>query len=85
MSTPLSLSDDAIEVLHQLAAPIAWGRRQEFLDQVAAALATCPQSGPGAVHRTAREIQRNFTLSAQRETVVAAAPRYLAARSSAQV
>jgi hypothetical protein len=83
--TPLALSDEEMDVLHQLAAPIAWGRRQEFLDQVAAALAACPHSGPGAVHRTAREIQRSFTLGAQRETSLAAAPRHLAARAAVQV
>jgi hypothetical protein len=85
MPTPLALSDEEMDVLHRLAAPIAWGRRQEFLDQVAAALAACPQPGPGSVHRVARELQKHFTLTAQRETSLAAAPRHLAARASVQV
>ena len=39
MSTPLSLSDEEIDVLHRLAAPIAWGQRQQFLQAVTDALA----------------------------------------------
>jgi hypothetical protein len=85
MSTPLSLSDEAMDILHRLAAPIAWGQRQQFLQSATDALASCPQPGPGVVYRTAREIQRNFTLSAQKETAAAAAPRHLAARASVQV
>jgi hypothetical protein len=81
MSAPLSLSDEEIDLLHGLAAPIAWGRRQEFLQAVTNALASCPQPGPGVVYRTAREIQRSFTLGAQHEAAIAAAPRHLAARS----
>ncbi len=81
MSTPLSLSDEEIDVLNRLAAPIAWGQRQQFLEQVADALAACPEPGPGLIYRTAREIQRGFTLGAQGETTIAAAPRRLTARS----
>jgi hypothetical protein len=80
MPTPLSLSTEEVDLLHRLAAPIAYGRRDEFMQAVAAALASCPQPGPGVVYRTAREIQRSFTLGAQRETAIAAAPRHLAAR-----
>ena len=82
---PLSLTDEEMEVLRRLAAPIAYGRRDEFLHAVTAALASCPQPGPGVVYRTARDLQRNFTLEAQKETSAAAAPRHLAARSSVQV
>jgi hypothetical protein len=85
MSTPLALSDEEIDILNRLVAPIAWGQRQQFLQAVTDALASCPQPGPGVVYRTAREIQRSFTLGAQRETSAAAAPRHLAARASAQV
>jgi hypothetical protein len=82
---PLSLTDEEMEVLRRLAAPIAYGRRDEFLHAVTAALASCPQPGPGVVYRTARDLQRNFTLEAQKATSAAAAPRHLAARSSVQV
>jgi hypothetical protein len=57
---PLSLTDEEMEVLHRLALPIARGRRQEFLQAVTDALASCPQPGPGVVYRTAREIQRSY-------------------------
>ena len=80
MPTPLALSDEDIDVLHRLAAPIAWEQRQQFLQAVNDALASCPQPGPGVVYRTAREIQRSFTLGAHGETAIVAAPRHLAAR-----
>ena len=80
MPTPLARSDEDIDVLHRLAAPIAWGQRQQFLQAVNDALASCPQPGPGVVYRTAREIQRSFTLGAHGETAIVAAPRHLAAR-----
>jgi hypothetical protein len=82
MSMPLSLSDEEADVLHRLAAPITYGRRDEFLQALTAALISCPQPGPGLVYPTAREIQRSFTLSAQRETAIAAVPRHLAARTA---
>ena len=78
MPPPLALSDEDIDVLHRLAAPIAWGQRQQFLQAVNDALASCPQPGPGVVYRTA--IQRSFTLGAHGETAIVAAPRHLAAR-----
>jgi hypothetical protein len=82
--TLLALSDEEMDVLHRLAAPIAWGRRDEFMQAVANALASCPEPGPGVVYRTARELQRNFTLGVQRETAIAAAPRHLTPRASVQ-
>jgi len=84
MSKPLSLTDEEIDVLNRLAAPIAWGQRQQFLQAVTNALVACPEPGPGVVYRAAREIQRSFTLGAQREAAIAAAPRHLAARSPVQ-
>jgi hypothetical protein len=63
---PLSLSTEELNQLLELAAPIAYGRRREFLQEVAAALEACPQSGPGTVFRTAAAIQRRFTIQAQR-------------------
>ena len=82
---PLSLTEEEMDVLHRLALPIAWGRRQEFLQAVTDALSSCPEPGPGVVYRTARELQRGFTLQAQKETTIAAGPRHLTARSPVQV
>jgi hypothetical protein len=84
MSSP-PLSAEASDLLYQLAAPIAWGQRQQFLQAVAERLASCPQPGPGDVHRTAREVQKSFTLEAQRATETSAAPRHLAPRPSVRV
>ena len=82
MPTPMHLSDEEVDVLLGLAEPIAYGRRDEFLQAVAATLASCPQVGPGEVYRRARELQRNFVLEAQRET--SAEPRHLRARQAAR-
>ena len=71
---PLSLSDEELSLLRSLAEPVAYGRRREFLQAVAAALEACPQSqnGPGTTFRIAREVQRRFVLEARR--VAQAAP-----------
>ena len=82
---PLALSDEEIDLLHRLAAPIAWGQRQQFMQAVTDALASCSQPGPGVVYRTARDLQRNFTLGAQKETAIAAAPRHDGPRSTLRV
>jgi hypothetical protein len=84
MPTPLRLSDEEMDVLLGLAAPIAFGRRREFMEAVAATLAGCPQVGPGEVHRRAKELQRNFVVEAQRETSLAERPRHLRARQAAR-
>jgi hypothetical protein len=86
MSTPLALSDEEIDILNRLAAPIAFGRRAEFLQAVADALEKSGGgSGVGLVHRVAREVQRGFTLEAQREASLAAAPRHMASRPALRV
>jgi hypothetical protein len=85
MSTPLALSDEEADILHRLALPIAWGQRGQFLERVADALASCPEPGPGVVYRAAREIQRSFTVQAQKETTVAAAPRHDGPRAPLRV
>lgn len=72
----LNFSDEEKDILLTLAAPIAYGRRHEFLQAVAATLAGCPQVGPGEVYRRAAGLQKNFVLTAQRETSPAAAPRH---------
>ena len=63
---PLSLSDEELSLLRTLAEPVAYGRRREFLQEVAAELANCPQPGPGATHRVARDVQRRYVLTSQR-------------------
>jgi hypothetical protein len=82
MPTPLPLSDDELDLLHQLAAPIAYGRRDEFMRAVTAALPAHSSPGVGLVHRVARQIQRDFVVEARRETEIGAAPRHLAARAA---
>src|SRR5262245_34958409 len=75
-----------MDVLLGLAAPIAYGRRREFMEAVATAVAQAGVGsgvGVGLVHRVAREFQRSFVLEAQRETSLAAAPRHLRARQAA--
>ena len=47
MPTLLQLNDEEIDVLLRLATPIAFGRRDEFLQAVAAAVSK-PASGAGS-------------------------------------
>jgi hypothetical protein len=63
---PLSLSDQELSLLRSLAQPVAYGRRREFLQALAAALEACPQSGPGVTYRVARDVQRRYVLTSQR-------------------
>jgi hypothetical protein len=63
---PLSLSDEELSLLRSLAEPVAYGQRRAFLQAVAAALEACPQPGPGATHRVARDVQRRYVLTSQR-------------------
>jgi hypothetical protein len=86
---PLSLSDEELSLLRSLAEPVAYGERREFLQAVATALAACPQPGPGATYRIARDVQRRFVLTSQRvaperETSPSAEPRHLRARQAAR-
>jgi hypothetical protein len=59
---PLLLSDDDLAMLHALAAPIDPNRRPEFMGAVTTKLeAAGPAAvGPGALHRTARTVLRDF-------------------------
>jgi hypothetical protein len=84
MPTPLQLNDEEMDVLLSLAAPIAFGRRDEFLQAVASTLAGRPQTGPGEVYRVAREVQLTFVVEAQRETSLAERPRHLTPRQAAR-
>ena len=61
MPTPLHLSDDEMNLLLVLAAPIDQRLRTEFLTAVAAELEASGQAGgPGVVHRVGRVVQRRF-------------------------
>jgi hypothetical protein len=40
--------------------PLAPEKRGAFVEAVAAALATCPAIGPGAVHRIIVDVQRTY-------------------------
>jgi hypothetical protein len=83
---PTPLSDEAADIIRQLAAPVALNQRQKFLDAVADAISAYPQPGEGLVHRVGREIQRQFTLEAQRETqTLAGATRGIASRAHIRV
>ena len=57
---PLELND--VSLLTELAAPIDQRRRHEFMQAVAAELETRPSTaiGEGAIHRIARQVQRQF-------------------------
>jgi hypothetical protein len=63
---PLSLSDEELHQLLELAEPVAYGQRPAFLAAVAGELAACPHRGPGVTHRIAAQIQRKFVLMSQR-------------------
>jgi hypothetical protein len=63
---PLSLSDEELSLLRSLASPVAYGRRREFLQEVAAASEAYPQRGPGVTHRIAAQVQRGYILTSQR-------------------
>jgi hypothetical protein len=68
MTTPLQLSQEEMDLVLALAAPIVHQQRNEFLRAVAEALAAWPDRGPGSTHRIARQVQRGFTIEARRET-----------------
>jgi hypothetical protein len=54
----LSIEEQAL--LHSLSQPIDPPRRPEFMQAVARELANAGAVGPGVLHRTAREIVRQF-------------------------
>jgi hypothetical protein len=86
MPTPLHLSDEEMDVLLGLAAPIA-SRAGVSMEAVVAAVEQAGVGsgiGVGLMHRVAREVQGRFVLEAQRKTSLAAAPRHLAARQGAR-
>jgi len=54
----IRLSDDELTTVMAAARPIDVGRRDAFLQDVAAALRHCCEVGPGTVHRICAEVQR---------------------------
>ena len=70
MPLPLPLSDEELRQLLELAEPVAYGQRSQFLAEVAQELANSPHRGPGVTHRIAAKVQRGFVLSSQRVTLV---------------
>jgi hypothetical protein len=59
---PLPLTDAELAMLHALAAPIDKSRQPEFLSAVTTRLEAAGHAtvGPGALHRTARTVLRDF-------------------------
>jgi hypothetical protein len=58
---PLELSDAEMSLLTELAAPIDQRLRPDFLRAVAVELEARPSAiGEGAIHRIARQVQRQF-------------------------
>jgi hypothetical protein len=55
---PMGLTDSDYEIVLAAAAPLERGRREAFLQEVVAALATAGELGPGRVHRVCAQIQR---------------------------
>lgn len=60
MSTPLSFDDDQLSALWKYAAPLSPSDRDPFLREVAKALRSVPELGPGAIQRTIAEVQRRY-------------------------
>jgi hypothetical protein len=56
----LRLSDDELDAVMTAAAPLDPADRDGFVRAVAAELASCPEIGPGAVHRAIVATQRRF-------------------------
>ena len=58
---PMSLTDDEMNTIMALAAPLPQESRAGFLEAIAAELAVQgAEVGPGAIYRVARGLQRRF-------------------------
>jgi hypothetical protein len=63
---PLALSDDELDALLVLAAPVPVEQRDAFLKDVVRELAAYNGDvGPGVLHRTARDVQRRYAVAPQ--------------------
>jgi hypothetical protein len=56
--SPIRLTDAELEAVMAAARSIAVNRRDAFLQQVASALQSCGEVGPGVVYRAVAEVQR---------------------------
>jgi hypothetical protein len=67
---PMALTDSDYEIVMAAAAPLERGRREAFLQEVVAALATAGELGPGRVYRVCVQIQRrHFDPPLDRQTI----------------
>ena len=57
---PLALTDEQLDTILLGAQPLAVRDRDDFLQEVANALAGCSEIGPGTVAKACREAQRKF-------------------------
>jgi hypothetical protein len=57
---PIRLTDEELTAVMSAARPISVDRRDAFLQAVAGALQSCPELGPGTVHRAIADVQRAF-------------------------
>jgi len=57
---PVHLTDAELDAVMAAARPLAVDRRDDFLQEVATALASCVEIGPGTVHRICAATQRQF-------------------------
>jgi hypothetical protein len=57
---PLGLTDELYKIVMDAARPLDVTLREPFLLAVARALASRNDLGPGVVHQTCRELQREF-------------------------
>jgi hypothetical protein len=60
MSPPLALSDDQLDQIMRLAAPLQPQQRAAFLEMLATKLNSSRELGDGMVYRAARELQREY-------------------------
>jgi hypothetical protein len=85
MPHPPQLTDEALNRLDELAAPISDGERPRFREAVAHALAPCAQPGPGDVHRVAQVLQRNFAREVRHSVETSGTARHLKIRPQVRV
>ena len=57
---PVSLSANEMAMIERAAAPLDRDRQDAFVTAVLAALESCPELGPGVVHRAIRATQRQY-------------------------
>jgi hypothetical protein len=58
--SPIRLTDAELDTVLRAARPIAYDRRDEFLQRVASELQRCGELGDGVVHRICAAMQKEF-------------------------